>query len=169
MHGLVATSDAASSVYVLTAFGGGLISFLSPCVLPIVPGYLSLVTGLSLGEIHEGDRRYLGRIALNTGMFVLGSVLGFAAQGRNVTHATLLLVAYSLGLGVAFLAVGLAMGKLTKALDWFKRHSRVITFVSAALLAVFGVILLDNALPRLTADLQNFLRSLGLQWLVNIG
>ena len=39
----------ASNVNVLVAFGGGIISFLSPCVLPIVPGYLSLVTGLTVG------------------------------------------------------------------------------------------------------------------------
>jgi len=45
-------------------------------------------------------------------------------------------VAYSLGLGVSFLAVGLAMGKLTRTLNWFKRHSRAITLVSAAILAV---------------------------------
>ena len=40
-----------SNLYLLTAFGGGVISFLSPCVLPMVPGYLSLVTGLSVGEV----------------------------------------------------------------------------------------------------------------------
>ena len=53
---------------------------------------------------------------------VLGAVLGFAAVGDNIARSTLLLVAYSLGLGVSFLAVGLAMGKLTRTLDWFKRH-----------------------------------------------
>ena len=42
-----------SNWYVFAAFGAGVISFLSPCVLPIVPGYLSLVTGLSVGEIQE--------------------------------------------------------------------------------------------------------------------
>ena len=45
--------DVTSNLYLLAAFGGGVISFLSPCVLPIVPGYLSLVTGLSVGEIQE--------------------------------------------------------------------------------------------------------------------
>ncbi|MFI5047543.1 MAG: cytochrome c biogenesis protein CcdA, partial [Acidimicrobiia bacterium] len=38
--------NTSSNLYVLVAFGGGVISFLSPCVLPIVPGYLSLITGL---------------------------------------------------------------------------------------------------------------------------
>ena len=45
------------------AFGGGVISFLSPCVLPLVPAYLTIVTGLEIGEIEEPTRRHLGRIA----------------------------------------------------------------------------------------------------------
>ena len=53
-----------SNLYLLTAFGGGVISFLSPCVLPMVPGYLSLVTGLSVGEMQEGQPHYLKRIAM---------------------------------------------------------------------------------------------------------
>ncbi len=39
------------------AFSGGVISFLSPCVLPVVPAYLSVTTGLSLSEIATGGRR----------------------------------------------------------------------------------------------------------------
>ena len=69
----------ASNVNVLVAFGGGIISFLSPCVLPIVPGYLSLVTGLTVGELEAPDARRLTRIAVNTGLFVLGFTLVFVA------------------------------------------------------------------------------------------
>jgi cytochrome c-type biogenesis protein len=256
---LVFGINVSSNFYLLTAFGGGVISFLSPCVLPIVPGYLSLITGLSVGEIREQQRHYLKRIALNTGMFVLGftvvfvllglittaagsalfrnqetltrisgglvllmacylagsqllttprlyqefrfqphldrfgpvaapvagaafglgwtpcigpvlgAVLGFAAGGDDITHSTLLLVAYSLGLGASFLAVGLAMGKLTRTLEWFKRHSRAITLASAAVLAVFGVILLTDSLPTLTARITDALRSNGFGWLVDAG
>src|SRR5262249_53595153 len=80
-----------SNVNVLVAFGAGVISFLSPCVLPIVPGYLSLVTGLSVGEIR-GDgrdpaRHYLARIALNTAMFVLGFTVVFVLLGLITTSA----------------------------------------------------------------------------------
>ena len=38
----------------LAAFGGGIISFLSPCVLPLVPAYLSMVTGLDLATLQDG-------------------------------------------------------------------------------------------------------------------
>ena len=82
---------------------------------------------------------------------------------------TILLVAYSFGLGVSFLAVGLAMGKLTRTLDWFKRHSRAITLVSAAILAIFGIILLTDSLPTLTARISDALRNNGLGWLVDAG
>ena len=54
-------SDPASGVGILAALGAGLVSFLSPCVLPLVPGYLSAVTGVSVGELDRaGWRRVLG-------------------------------------------------------------------------------------------------------------
>src|SRR5436190_12717882 len=82
--GVLAT-NVTSNLYLLTAFGGGVISFLPPCVLPMVPGYLSLVTGLSVGEIREGQTHYLKRIALNTGMFVLGFTVVFVLLGLLTT------------------------------------------------------------------------------------
>ena len=42
---------------VLAAFAVGFVSFISPCVLPLVPGYLSAVSGVSLTEIKDGDKR----------------------------------------------------------------------------------------------------------------
>ena len=78
---------------------------------------------------------------------VLAAVLAVAsAQGETAKGASLL-VAYSLGLGLPFLLVGLGVGRFAPALNWVKRHSRAITLVSAALLAVFGVILLLDRLP----------------------
>ena len=62
----------AAGVGYLAAFGGGLVSFASPCVLPLVPAYLSVVTGLEISEIERGPRRHLGRIARDTGLFVAG-------------------------------------------------------------------------------------------------
>ncbi len=70
---------------------------------------------------------------------------------------------------MSFLAVGLAMGKLTRALAWFRRHSRAITLVSAGILAIFGVILLTDQLPEVTARLSNGMRDIGLGWLVDAG
>src|SRR5437764_14130791 len=84
--GVVAT-NVTSNLYVLVAFGGGVISFLSPCVLPIGPGYLSLVTGLSVGELRDTQRRYLLRIAANTGLFVLGFSVVFVLLGLVTTAA----------------------------------------------------------------------------------
>src|SRR3954453_13833909 len=82
---LVLGINVSSNLYLLTAFGGGVISFLSPCVLPIVPGYLSLITGLSVGEIREQQRHYLKRMAVNTGLFVLGFTVGFFLLGLITT------------------------------------------------------------------------------------
>ncbi len=252
-------ANASSNLYIFVAFGGGIISFLSPCVLPIVPGYLSLVSGLTLGEIEEARSKALRRIAITTGLFVLGftvvfvilglvttavsdtlfenqetltrisgalvllmaaylagsqllmtprlyqefrfqphlerfgpiaapiagaafglgwtpcigpilgTVLGFAAQGQELGRAALLLTAYSLGLGVAFLAVGLAFGRFAAPLAWVKRHSKALTLVSAAILAVFGLILLFDELPRVTAWLSDVMDSIGLRSLVELG
>src|SRR3954464_3831840 len=55
------SSDPAAGIGVLTALAAGTISFLSPCVLPLVPGYLSAVTGLSATDLEKADwRRGIG-------------------------------------------------------------------------------------------------------------
>lgn len=67
------------------AFGAGMVSFLSPCVLPIVPGYLSMVTGLEIAEIEAGERHHLARIARDTGLFIAGFTTVFVLLGVTAT------------------------------------------------------------------------------------
>lgn len=241
------------------AFGGGAVSFASPCVLPLVPAYLSVVTGLELGELREGRRHHLGRIARDTGLFclgftavfvglglsatavgsalfrnqglltrvsglvvlamalfllgslvlrspwlyqekrfhprlsrfgafaapvagaafgfgwtpcigpVLGSVLAFAAAGGDTARGGLLLLTYSAGLAVPFLATGLAFGRLTGAFRWVKRHFTALTAASAGSLAFFGVLLTFNRLTWVTSQLQTAMRAVGLDGFVTLG
>jgi cytochrome c-type biogenesis protein len=253
------------NVGLLVAFGGGIVSFLSPCVLPILPGYLSLITGVSVAELRDPDggggtdTKTMTRIAVNTGLFVagftvvfvllfltsaaisdvvfrnqealrkvagalvilfavylagtqlvsaprlygearfhptlsrfgplaapvagaafglawtpclgpvLGSVLAVASTQGDTGRGALLLIAYSLGLGVPFLLAGLALGRLEGTFDWFKRHSKAITLWSAAVLGLFGVILFTGNLPRVTARITDVLDALGLERLVELG
>lgn len=72
------------SVTFVAAFLGGLVSFLSPCVLPIVPGYIALITGLSVEEINEG-RGHQARILTNTLLFILGFSVVFVMLGLSAT------------------------------------------------------------------------------------
>ncbi len=73
------------------AFLAGLLSFLSPCVLPLVPSYLSFITGMSgVGEI--GARRHLA--LLHALLFVIGFSLIFVALGATATELGRLLVTY---------------------------------------------------------------------------
>ena len=73
-----------SSVTLFAAFGGGLISFLSPCVLPIVPAYLSIITGLEVGEVRQGTG-HLRRIARDTALFIAGFSAVFILLGLSAT------------------------------------------------------------------------------------
>ncbi|MGH8986701.1 MAG: cytochrome c biogenesis CcdA family protein, partial [Acidimicrobiia bacterium] len=100
---------------------------------------------------------------------VLGSVLTVASTQNDTARGAALLIAYSLGLGVPFLIVGLALGRLTGALAWFKQHSRAITLASATLLGIFGVVLMLDRLSWVTAELQQALESVGLDGLVTLG
>lgn len=246
----------------LLAFGAGVISFLSPCVLPVVPGYLSVITGLdvtaSTGE-NQGWRERHWPIARDTGLFilgfssvfiglglsasaigdllfdnqlllsrlsgflvfamglfllgsittknprfyqearfqpdlgrfgraappiagaafgfgwtpcigpVLGSILLIASQAESTLAGGSLLAAYSAGLGVPFLATGLIFGRLAGAFAFIKRHLDRIVLVSSVSLVIFGVLLMTNQLIRVTTELQNALRAVGLEWIVNLG
>lgn len=75
------------------AFLAGLASFLSPCVLPIVPGYITFVTGLTLDELAGGvaaaARR---RAAIHAGLFILGFAAVFVALGATATAIGTLLL-----------------------------------------------------------------------------
>ncbi|MCA1845027.1 MAG: cytochrome c biogenesis protein CcdA [Actinobacteria bacterium] len=241
------------------AFAGGVVSFLSPCVLPIVPAYLSMVTGLEVSEVEQGDRRHLGRIARDTGLFVagfsavfillglsattighavfqnhvaltrisgvlvlamalflagslvlrlpwlyqerrfhprlsrfgplaapvagaafgfgwtpcigpvLGSVLAVAGGSGRAWEGGSLLAVYSMGLGVPFLAAGLALGRLAGAFRWVKGHFNAITLASALTMAFFGVLLVLNRLVWVTTRVQDAVRAVGLARLIRLG
>jgi len=234
----------------LVAFGAGMLSFLSPCVLPLVPAYVSMVSGLSAAEIEAGERRNLvpllrgvlgfiagftvvftalgatasglGRLlldhqrgfviaagvvvivlgALLTGIVsprflarerrfhprpsrlgvwappvmgmafafgwtpcigpVLGGVLGLAAKGPTLTSGLVLLVAYSLGLGVPFLAAGLAFGHLTEVMARVRPRLKLINAVAGVLLVAFGVVLVTGNLHWLSSVASDALRAVGL-------
>jgi cytochrome c-type biogenesis protein len=93
------------------AAAAGLVSFLSPCVLPLVPGYLSYVTGMSGADLAAQRR---GRLLLGVALFVLGFTVVFVSAGlafggfgallqRHATVLTRVLGAVTIVLGLAFM------------------------------------------------------------------
>jgi cytochrome c-type biogenesis protein len=78
----------------VAAFVAGLISFLSPCVLPLVPGYVSLISGASAEELESQDRRLLKTVLLHSLMFILGFTLVFVILGATATELGRLVTAY---------------------------------------------------------------------------
>jgi cytochrome c-type biogenesis protein len=69
---------------VIAAFAVGFVSFISPCVLPLVPGYLAAVSGVSLAEIQHGEKR-LSRVLLPAIVFCLSFTAVFVALGMTAT------------------------------------------------------------------------------------
>ena len=69
----------------IAAFVAGLFSFLSPCVLPLVPGYVSLISGASVEELQSKDRKLLNTLLLHSVMFILGFTLVFVCLGAAAT------------------------------------------------------------------------------------
>lgn len=72
-------------VNLLLAFAAGVIGFASPCVLPLIPGYVAYVSGVSLAELREGGRRHLGRVVVGSLLFVLGFSIMFTAIGASAS------------------------------------------------------------------------------------
>ncbi len=88
----------------------GIVSFFSPCVVPLLPGYLSYMTGVGAADLAAGHRR--GRMLLGTALFMLGLAVVFVATGVVFGTVGQLLLAYktviSRVLGVVIIALGLA-------------------------------------------------------------
>jgi cytochrome c-type biogenesis protein len=75
-----------ASIPLAVAFLAGLVSFLSPCVFPIVPSYVGFVTGLTLDELKDGDRAGARRqAAVHAALFVAGFSLVFLALGASAS------------------------------------------------------------------------------------
>jgi cytochrome c-type biogenesis protein len=251
--------DDVSVLAYLAAFGGGVISFLSPCVLPLVPAYLSMVTGLDLPSLEDGARaqrrhvirttalfvlgfgavfvllglsvssagqllrdhqetltRISGTVLVAMGLFllgslflrapwlyqekrfhphlgrfgdaapvvagaafgfgwspcigpILGSILAIAGTQDRIWAGATLLIAYTLGLGLPFLVTGLALGRVSAALAWVKRHFPLLVGTSAVVLIGFGVVLMFDQLTRVTSEMQQALDDTPFEWLVTLG
>jgi cytochrome c-type biogenesis protein len=75
------------NISLLAAFTAGLISFISPCVLPLIPAYLSFISGVSVEEMKSREKKseVLKKVSLNTLLFIFGFSLVFVALGASAT------------------------------------------------------------------------------------
>jgi cytochrome c-type biogenesis protein len=101
------------SVSLAMAFSGGLLSFASPCVLPLVPSYIGYITGLSFEELTNGERT--ARVRMHTAINGLLFILGFS------TMFTLM--------GASASAIG----------QWLLDYQHIIRIAGGALVVLFGL------------------------------
>lgn len=233
------------------AFGAGIVSFLSPCVLPLVPSYLSMMSGVGTAELGRPGPAQQARLIRSTLLFVAGftvvfaaveatasgfgrllqrhqvgldevagvlivamglafaglvrpawlmrerrlhvlpshlgpfvapvmgmafafgwtpcigpalaAVLGLASQTHTLGRGELMLVFFSLGLGVPFVILGVAFGRLAGLFAVLGRHARAVNVVSGLALAALGVLLLTDEVTVLSTWFSDVLRAVGLQ------
>ena len=84
----------------------------------------------------------------------LGSALMLASQQGQTLAGTLMLLAYSLGLGIPFVLSALLIDYLKSAFDWIKRNYKVINIVCGSLLVLIGIMMATGTLGRLLALLS---------------
>ncbi|MEX2587183.1 MAG: cytochrome c biogenesis protein CcdA [Actinomycetota bacterium] len=244
----------AGSVGFFIAFVAGAASFLSPCVLPLLPGYLSYMSGVSVEKVNSGrasPRRllvptllfvlgfstifvalgtsaslagslltqnrllvariggalivimglafmgvlplkwlyYERRMDMRTGSTVagnylmglafgvgwtpcigptLGATLLLASQEPTAARGASLLLVYSLGLGVPFVLSALGVSKLAGVLSFFRRHQKWVMRTAGAILVGFGLLLFFDRVYVISAVIQRWMTSVGLEQLVGI-
>lgn len=105
----------------------GLLSFLSPCVLPLAPAYLAYVTGLTAQDVQHPRR---GRVLLGTALFVVGFSAVFVAVGAAVGGVGTLLLQYqrplTRALGIVVIILGISYtGVLSAILPALQRDARL--------------------------------------------
>ena len=114
-----------SGIGLATAFAAGVVSFLTPCVLPLVPGYVSYIAGQRGRGLHQHPdaRARISALWLSV-FFVLGFASVFLALGASATALGQLLLSYryeaNIAGGVIVIVFGLFMTRLLK-LPWFER------------------------------------------------
>lgn len=135
--------DGALVVAAVIAFAAGVVSFLSPCVLPLVPAYLSYVTGMSAADLRGDEtvdgRRAMGRIVAGTVGFVLGTGLVFVSFGALFGSFGDALQRHALGLsqifGIVTIVLGLVLAGALSKVDLFNRDVRIHRLPARGLVA----------------------------------
>lgn len=79
----------------------------------------------------------------------LGSALMLASQQGHVAEGMLMLLVYSLGLGIPFLLSAALIGYLKSTFDWIKNHYRIINLISGGLLVLIGLLMATGTIGRL--------------------
>ena len=98
-------------VSLFAAFGAGFLSFISPCVLPLIPGYISYISGMSLDDMRKADAGDRRRLIVATLFFILGFSIIFMAMGASAS----------------------AIGKL------LAQHLRIVQKVAGVIIALLGL------------------------------
>jgi cytochrome c-type biogenesis protein len=109
-----------ADVNIFVAFAAGIFSFLSPCVLPLIPSYLSFVSGVSLDEMRSSQAagRVRSRVVLHSVAFIAGFSLVFVSLGASASFLGSLFLGYRnvirVGGGLFILLVGFYLVGLFK-------------------------------------------------------
>ncbi|BCJ52942.1 cytochrome C biogenesis protein CcdA [Actinoplanes sp. NBRC 14428] len=133
----------------------GLVSFLSPCILPLIPGYLSYVTGLAGSDLNAAEAdgqqaRTKGRILAGTSLFVLGFAVVFTLMATLVANIGMTLQTHrqtlNIVLGVLVIALGLAF---LGVIPGMQREFRIHKLPNAGLIGapVFGALFALSWIP----------------------
>ena len=112
------------NVTLLAAFGAGLLSFISPCVLPLIPGYLSYISGLSLDEMR------------GTPAVAAGTAVAVAVRPGARRQVILSSLAFILGFSLVFVSLGAAASAIGQFLA---ERQALFNRIAGAVIIVFGL------------------------------
>jgi cytochrome c-type biogenesis protein len=112
----------------IAAFVAGLISFLSPCVLPLVPGYVSMISGAGVDELKAAQGQLMRRVMMNSVAFILGFSVVFITLGAVSTEVGQLAAQYkhtlSIVAGVVVIIFGLHLTGIFQ-IKWLLQDTRL--------------------------------------------
>src|SRR6266581_2673835 len=151
------------------AFGAGLVSFLSPCMLPLVPIFLAQLVGQSVSQSAGGqdDRPARFITFLHAVMFVLGFTLAFVALGATASTLGSFLRAHQFQLrqigGILLILIGLhllglGLDQASRVLKWLKPHLGKIEVGTGVVMILMGMMIYFNWLVYLNRYFTPFIR-----------
>ena len=111
------------NVTLLAAFGAGLLSFISPCVLPLIPGYLSYISGLSLDEMRGTP-------------VAGGSAVAVARPAGTTRQVVLSSLAFIVGFSLVFISLGAAASAIGQFLT---QQQALFNRIAGAVIVIFGL------------------------------